>query len=83
MAEHVFPEKAVTMKEWVAHVQELNRFLKNFPAHNGNVTQPLDMDRLLDILYFGVPASWRREFTVQGFGPMDRACTNLWSSVPV
>eukprot|EP00957_Ditylum_brightwellii_P061539 4670113-Ditylum_brightwellii.AAC.1 len=48
--------------------------------------QPLDKDELLDILKFGVPASWRREFTVQGFDPVDKGlrkfvefCTRLES----
>eukprot|EP00957_Ditylum_brightwellii_P087931 6696496-Ditylum_brightwellii.AAC.1 len=60
------------MKEWVARVQELNRYLKDFPAQNGNPTQPLDADELLDILEFRVLASWRREFTVQEFDPVDQ-----------
>eukprot|EP00957_Ditylum_brightwellii_P072561 5514113-Ditylum_brightwellii.AAC.1 len=60
------------MKEWVACVRELNGYLKDFPAHNKNTTQPLDADELLDILEFGVPSSWRREFTVQGFNPADQ-----------
>eukprot|EP00957_Ditylum_brightwellii_P122389 9333062-Ditylum_brightwellii.AAC.1 len=46
--------KDLTIKEWVARVQELNRYLKDVPAHNGNPTQPLDTDELLDILEFGV-----------------------------
>eukprot|EP00957_Ditylum_brightwellii_P089860 6843342-Ditylum_brightwellii.AAC.1 len=45
-----------TVKEWVAQVQELNRYLKDFPEHNGNPTQPLDTNELLDILEFGVPS---------------------------
>eukprot|EP00957_Ditylum_brightwellii_P079124 6017728-Ditylum_brightwellii.AAC.1 len=61
--------KDLTVKEWVAQVQELNGYLKDFLAHNTNTTQLLDKDELLDILEFGVPASWRREFTVQGFDP--------------
>ena len=64
--------KDLTVKEWVARVQELNRYLKDFLAHNANPTQPLDKDELLDILEFGVPASWRREFTMQGFNPVDQ-----------
>eukprot|EP00957_Ditylum_brightwellii_P125719 9583469-Ditylum_brightwellii.AAC.1 len=52
-----------TVKEWVARVSELNGYLKDFPLTNGNATQPLDKDKLLDILEYGVPASWRREFT--------------------
>eukprot|EP00957_Ditylum_brightwellii_P119403 9109148-Ditylum_brightwellii.AAC.1 len=34
--------------------------------------QPLDKDTLLDIVKFGVPASWRKEFTVQGFNPVNQ-----------
>eukprot|EP00957_Ditylum_brightwellii_P125174 9542993-Ditylum_brightwellii.AAC.1 len=60
------------VKEWVARIKELNKYLKDFQDHNGNPTQPLDADELMDILEFGVPASWRREFTVQGFNPVDQ-----------
>eukprot|EP00957_Ditylum_brightwellii_P185206 14103877-Ditylum_brightwellii.AAC.1 len=48
------------------------RVSQGFPGHNRNPTQPLDADELLDILEFGVPSSWRREFTVQGFDPVDQ-----------
>eukprot|EP00957_Ditylum_brightwellii_P159003 12102462-Ditylum_brightwellii.AAC.1 len=61
--------KDLTLKEWVAQVQELNGYLKDFPAHTTNPTQPLVKHELLDILEFGVPASWHREFTIQGFDP--------------
>eukprot|EP00957_Ditylum_brightwellii_P091116 6936673-Ditylum_brightwellii.AAC.1 len=51
--------------------------------------QPLNKDELLDILEFGVLASWRREFTVQGFDPVDQGlctfvefCTCLESCEP-
>eukprot|EP00957_Ditylum_brightwellii_P080440 6118259-Ditylum_brightwellii.AAC.1 len=77
------------MKEWVVQVTELNSYLKDFPAHNGNPTQPLNADELLDILEFGVPARWHREFTVQGFDPLDQGlrkfvefCTRLESCEP-
>eukprot|EP00957_Ditylum_brightwellii_P062830 4767348-Ditylum_brightwellii.AAC.1 len=42
-----------TVKEWVAQVKELSGYLNNFPNHNGNPTQPLDPDELMDILEFG------------------------------
>eukprot|EP00957_Ditylum_brightwellii_P136447 10406297-Ditylum_brightwellii.AAC.1 len=81
--------KDQTVKEWVARVQELNRYLKDFLAHNRNPMQPLDADELLDILEVGVPASWRREFTVQGFDSVDQGlrkfvefCTCLESCEP-
>eukprot|EP00957_Ditylum_brightwellii_P029498 2229371-Ditylum_brightwellii.AAC.1 len=60
------------VREWVARVQELNGYLKDFSNHNGNPTQPLDTDELLDILEFGVLSSWCREFTVQGIDPVDQ-----------
>eukprot|EP00957_Ditylum_brightwellii_P048695 3694773-Ditylum_brightwellii.AAC.1 len=53
----------MTMKEWVAQVSELNGYLKDFSTHNKNKIQLLDDDKLLDILEYGVPASWRRVFT--------------------
>eukprot|EP00957_Ditylum_brightwellii_P022821 1721534-Ditylum_brightwellii.AAC.1 len=53
----------ITVKEWVAQVLELNGYLKDFPVHNGNLIQPLNADELLDILKYGVPAKWCREFT--------------------
>eukprot|EP00957_Ditylum_brightwellii_P171005 13017762-Ditylum_brightwellii.AAC.1 len=43
----------------------------------------------MDILEFRVPASWRREFTVQGFDPVDQGihkfvefCTRLELCIP-
>eukprot|EP00957_Ditylum_brightwellii_P095406 7267134-Ditylum_brightwellii.AAC.1 len=62
----------MSMKEWVARVSELNGYLKDFSTHNGSPTQPLNADELLDILEYGVPLIWCREFTVQGFDPVDQ-----------
>eukprot|EP00957_Ditylum_brightwellii_P099422 7573307-Ditylum_brightwellii.AAC.1 len=51
--------------------------------------QPLDADELMDILEYGVSPSWCREFTVQGFHPVDQGlrkfvefCTRLVSCEP-
>eukprot|EP00957_Ditylum_brightwellii_P139477 10630133-Ditylum_brightwellii.AAC.1 len=63
----------MSVKEWVARVLELNCYLKDFPVHNRNPTKSLDMDEQLDILEYRVPLSWRREFTVQGFDPVDQS----------
>eukprot|EP00957_Ditylum_brightwellii_P161527 12299003-Ditylum_brightwellii.AAC.1 len=35
---NIYFGKDFTVKEWVAQVQELNRCLKDFPAHNRNPT---------------------------------------------
>eukprot|EP00957_Ditylum_brightwellii_P157120 11958296-Ditylum_brightwellii.AAC.1 len=72
MQRNIRYSRDTTVKEWVAQVLELNGYLKDFPATNGNTTQPLDKDELLDILEYRVPMSWCREFTVQGFDPVDQ-----------
>eukprot|EP00957_Ditylum_brightwellii_P178639 13606770-Ditylum_brightwellii.AAC.1 len=72
MQRNVCYGKDYTVKKWVARVQELNGYLKDFPDHNGKPTQLLDADELMDILEFGVPVSCCREFTVQGFDPVDQ-----------
>eukprot|EP00957_Ditylum_brightwellii_P125969 9603983-Ditylum_brightwellii.AAC.1 len=89
MRRNIRYSRETTVKEWVAQVLELNGYLKDFHATNGNPTQPLDEDELLDILEYRVPASWHREFTVQGFDPVDQGlqkfvdfCTRLESCEP-
>eukprot|EP00957_Ditylum_brightwellii_P179075 13641383-Ditylum_brightwellii.AAC.1 len=62
----------MTVKEWVAWVSESKNNLKDFPAQNRNKIQPLDKDKIMDILEYGVPALWCREFTIQGFDPVDQ-----------
>eukprot|EP00957_Ditylum_brightwellii_P132850 10130672-Ditylum_brightwellii.AAC.1 len=62
----------MTVKEWVAQVSKLNKYLKDFPAQNKNRIQLLDEDKFLDILEYRVPPLWHREFTVQGFDPVDQ-----------
>eukprot|EP00957_Ditylum_brightwellii_P073555 5589237-Ditylum_brightwellii.AAC.1 len=66
-----------TVKELVARVSELNSYLKDFPAMNGNPTQPVDADELMDILEYGVQTNWCREFTVQRFGPVDQGLQKI------
>eukprot|EP00957_Ditylum_brightwellii_P084107 6394058-Ditylum_brightwellii.AAC.1 len=89
MQRNIHWSKDYTVKDWVAWIQELNGYLKDFPDHNRNPTQPLDADELMDILEFGFPTSWRREFTVQGLDPVDQGlhkfvefCTRLELCVP-
>ena len=60
----------MTVKECVAQVLELNEYLKEFPAVNGVREQPLNDAEVMEILEYGVPSAYRREFTVQGFNPL-------------
>eukprot|EP00957_Ditylum_brightwellii_P196666 14984466-Ditylum_brightwellii.AAC.2 len=62
----------MTVKGWVAQVSELNGYLKDFPVHTRNCIQLLDNNKLLDILEYGVQGLWFREFTVQGFDPVEQ-----------
>eukprot|EP00957_Ditylum_brightwellii_P205453 15343961-Ditylum_brightwellii.AAC.1 len=89
MQRNIQYRKDMSVKEWVARVSELNSYLKDFPAHNKNPMQPIDADELLDILKYGVPLSWHREFTMQGFYLVDQGwqkfvefCTHLESCEP-
>eukprot|EP00957_Ditylum_brightwellii_P127114 9691558-Ditylum_brightwellii.AAC.1 len=63
MQRNISFSREYTVKAWVTHVKELNGYLQDFPDHNGTLMQPLNPDELMDILEFGVPASWHREFT--------------------
>eukprot|EP00957_Ditylum_brightwellii_P167792 12773070-Ditylum_brightwellii.AAC.1 len=72
MQRNIRYDGGITVKEWVAQVTEMNSHLKDVPTHNGNPTQPLNADELLDILEYRVPAKWHRDFTVQGFDPVDQ-----------
>eukprot|EP00957_Ditylum_brightwellii_P044068 3343915-Ditylum_brightwellii.AAC.1 len=56
MQRNICFSRGITVKEWVARVSELNGCLKDFPTHNRNAIQPLNVDKLLDILEYGVPA---------------------------
>eukprot|EP00957_Ditylum_brightwellii_P033675 2552158-Ditylum_brightwellii.AAC.1 len=52
MRRNIWYGRDMTVKEWVAGVLELNGYLKDFLAMNGNPTQPLNKDELLDILEY-------------------------------
>eukprot|EP00957_Ditylum_brightwellii_P053019 4020269-Ditylum_brightwellii.AAC.1 len=74
VAAHIFSKKS----------GQAQKYLKDFPVHNRNSIQPLDNNKLLDILEYGVTVSWHREFTVQGFDQVDQGlqkfvqfCTRL------
>eukprot|EP00957_Ditylum_brightwellii_P186364 14189946-Ditylum_brightwellii.AAC.1 len=77
MQKNIHYGKEFTVKEWVVQVTELNSYLKDFPSHNGNQTQPLNADDLLDILEFNELERWREDFALQGFDPVDQESEEL------
>eukprot|EP00957_Ditylum_brightwellii_P155381 11828015-Ditylum_brightwellii.AAC.1 len=68
MAEHVFPKKARQTQKCYMHS---NLWLVGEITIKEWVAQSLDKAKIMDILEYGVPVAWRREFTVQGFDPVD------------
>jgi hypothetical protein len=84
LAAHIFPQRAlrtqkrymrrfmrkkpdISIRTYVARVNEINAMLDEFPPHFAN--QALPEDEILDILEFGIPATWQKIMTVQGFDP--------------
>ncbi len=61
-----FMRKPSNMKihEFVAHVNELNNYLKQFPPKAEN--QELQPDELKDIFEFVIPNKWYNQVIVQG-----------------
>jgi hypothetical protein len=85
---HVFPSRALStqkrymhrymrkpndckIREYVARVNEINSYLKEFPPFKQD--QMLEEDEILDILEFGVPASWQKLMIQHGFNPTDHS----------
>ena len=63
------------MRSYVARVRELNSYLPDFPPFGAN--QSMDNDELIDLLFFGTPNSWRRQFLLQDFDPVDHTINDL------
>eukprot|EP00957_Ditylum_brightwellii_P143030 10898099-Ditylum_brightwellii.AAC.1 len=71
--QHMFSKKAEqTQKCYMRRNLQLVGGMTDFPAYNGNKIQQLNDVELFNILEYGVPASWCREFTKQGFDPVDQ-----------
>jgi hypothetical protein len=53
------------MKECMAHVEEINNYLKMFPSYQPGME--LQNDKLLDIHEVGVPVLWQKQFLLQNW----------------
>eukprot|EP00957_Ditylum_brightwellii_P171796 13078119-Ditylum_brightwellii.AAC.1 len=74
MAEHVFPKKA---RQTQKHYMQRNVWLVGEMTVKKWVAWPLNEDKIIYILEYGVPASWRMEFTVWGFDPVDQGLKKI------
>ena len=59
---------AMTTREFVTRVQQINDYLEYFPPFADE--QKLPEDELLDILEFSIPNSWQAEFIRLGYDPL-------------
>ena len=59
----------IKTREFVARVNEMNNFLREFPSPNGEAATALPEDEILDLLEFGVPNSWQKQFLMHQFDP--------------
>ena len=58
---HRYLKKPRDMKtrDYVTRVQELNSYITEFPAPANNNADSFDNDEIMDILEYGMPASWK------------------------
>ena len=70
-------KKGQAVDEWVSQVFELNKYLQEFPKVNGNKPQKLDDAKMIDILEYGVPYSWRQEFAIHVLYPVEEGQKNF------
>ena len=75
MRRYMRKPKEMTTREYIARVNEINGYLALFPPFGLNQTLP--NDELLDLLEFGVPSVWQREFWRQGWDPIEHSVTEF------
>jgi len=71
-----FMRKPSTMKvrTYVTRLRELNDMLPKYPPFAGD-GQKLQDDELKDLIESGFPVTWQKQFTLDGFDPLDDAVT--------
>ena len=68
MRHYMRKPKDMTTREYIACMNEINRYLTLFPPFNCN--QQLAKNKVLDLLEFGIPSIWQQEFWHQGWDPI-------------
>ena len=67
--------QGVTMRTFMARLNELNEYLTMFPPNQAN--QKLDDDEILDIAKFATPATWQKTMIMHGFDPVAHSANEL------
>ena len=56
------------LRSFISRLQELNAYLEEFPPDTeGQETTPLPADKIMDIIYHSMPATWENKMIEQGF----------------
>ena len=67
--------RAMTAREFVTRLVEINDLLERFPPFQAN--QKLPDDELLDIAEFAVPPNWQKQMVLQGFNPVEHTTSEF------
>ena len=67
--------RSMTTREYIARVNQINSYLTSFPPFQRN--QALPEDEVLDLLEFGVPSTWQKEFWRQGYDPISKSISEF------
>lgn len=71
MRRYMRKPREMTIREYLARVNEINSYLPMFPG--GNEGSKLPDDELCDILEFGIPSTWQKQMTLQAFDPLEHS----------
>lgn len=67
----------MSVNEYFAAIQRINNEeIPHLPPHFNN-TQKLSDDELIEVIYFGIPNSWKNEMVRQGFDPIENSVSDF------
>ena len=68
MRRYVIKPDDLKVLNFIGRIQQINTYLSKFPTEqNEGITAPLSEDKPKDILFHGLPSSWKDEMTLQDF----------------
>jgi len=77
MRRYLRKPRDMSVRDFVARLQELNGYLSSFPPEGTMQGEPLPDDVLKEILEFGIPSSWLSAMDITGFSPMTHTMTEF------
>ena len=69
---HLVKPRSMKLRSFISRLQELNVYLEEFPPDTeGQETESLPADEILDIIYHSMPTTWKNKMIEQGFNYAD------------